>query len=397
MNEQKNHIDAPLLFCVLTLMALSAGVVYSASASWSLAKFGESDYLLGSHAFKIVLGVVALFVGMSIRYHRYQKFTKSILLAVVGILLATLVTGGEIKGATRWLRVGGISFQPSEFAKFALVFHLCTLMAVKGETIRDLKRGFLPVIVWVGTVSVLVLLQPNFSTGSMIVLISLVMLVVSRAKFVHVLSTVAVAVVALAFVALSKPHVFQRLTRFVGFVDDSGGERLNYQLWQGIIGFGNGGIFGVGPGESKQRDFFLPESYGDFVFSIIGEEYGLIGTVVFLTLFFIIMMRGFKIARFARDDFGYALAIGITSTISLYALVNASVTLGMLPTTGLPMPFVSYGGSSIVFSAFAVGVLLNISAYTDLHPRIVKIPVVGSVDSTGGNVRFIDEESEETT
>ncbi|MBI3580305.1 MAG: FtsW/RodA/SpoVE family cell cycle protein, partial [Ignavibacteriales bacterium] len=170
------------------------------------------------------------------------------------------------------------------------------------------------------------------------------------------------------------PHVMQRINSFLYGSTDTGNK--NYQLWQGIIGFGNGGLFGVGPGASKQRDFFLPESYGDFVFSIVGEEYGFIGTMFFLALFLLIMLRGFKIAKSARDEFGRLLAIGITSVITLYALVNAGVTLGVLPTTGLPMPFVSYGGSSLLFTSFAVGVLLNISAQTDMHPRAPKVEAV---------------------
>lgn len=377
------------MICVLTLMALSVGVVYSASAAWSLLRYGESAYLLNSHAFKILLGVIALFVGMGMKYRVYQKVTKPTLLVTLGVLVVTLLMGGEVKGATRWLRIGSIGFQPSEFAKFALVFHLAALIATKGELIRDFKRGFLPMAVWVGSVSALILLQPNFSTGSIVLLIGFVMLFVSRATLIHLLSAVVVGVAFLGVVVLMKPHVMARLTGFGGVLGSEG--QMNYQLWQGIIGFGNGGVLGVGPGESKQRDFFLPESYGDFVFSIVGEEYGFIGTMAFVAIFVVIMMRGFKIARFARDDFGYFLAIGITSTISLYAFVNAGVALGVFPTTGLPMPFVSYGGSSIVFSAFAVGVLLNISAYTDLHPRIVKVPVVGVVDATNGTVKFIGE------
>ena len=151
---------------------------------------------------------------------------------------------------------------------------------------------------------------------------------------------------------------------------EAGSKMGNYQLRQGIIGFGNGGIFGLGPGNSRQRDLFLPESYGDFVFSIVGEEYGLIGTLIFLTLFLLILLRGIKIARNARDELGRCLALGITASVTLYALINAGVTLGILPTTGLPMPFVSYGGSSMLASAAAVGVLLNISSQTDMHPRL---------------------------
>ena len=369
--SQRNHIDIWTLLVVLTLMVSSIAVVYSASATWALEKFGASNRLLNLHALKVLLGLVALFVGMKIDYKKYKRFTKPAVIGSIVFLLVTLVLGGEVKGATRWLRFGGLSLKPSEFAKFALLFHLSTLIAAKGDAIRDLKKGFLPMMIWIGSVAGLVLIQPNFSTGSMIILMSLVMLFISQARFTHIFGTIAAAIPLLIAVALARPHVMQRVQ---SFIDGSGGGKLNYQLLQGIIGFGNGGILGVGPGMSKQRDFFLPESYGDFVFSIVGEEYGLIGTLFFMTLFLVIMLRGFKIAKFARDEFGRLLAIGITSVITLYALVNAGVTLGILPTTGLPMPFVSYGGSSLLFTSFAVGVLLNISSQTDMHPRAAKVP-----------------------
>ncbi len=369
---QRNHIDLPTLITVLTLMVLSLGVVYSASATWAMEKFGESNRLLNLHALRVLLGLVALFVGMTIDYRKYKKLTKPAVILSIIFLTITLVLGGEVKGATRWLRFGGLSLQPSEFAKFALLFHLCTLISTKGETIRDFKKGFLPMMVWIGSVACLVLIQPNFSTGSMIILMSMVMLFISEAKFTHLFGTVGAAIPVLAAVAVARPHVMARIKSFID--GSSSGGHLNYQLLQGIIGFGNGGLFGVGPGLSKQRDFFLPESYGDFVFSIVGEEYGLIGTIVFMGLFVVLLSRGFKIAKNARDDFGRLLAIGITSVVTLYALVNAGVTLGILPTTGLPMPFVSYGGSSLLFTSFAVGVLLNISAQTDMHPRLEKTP-----------------------
>lgn len=369
--SQRNHIDIWTLLVVLTLMVSSIAVVYSASATWALEKFGASNRLLNLHALKVLLGLVALFVGMKIDYKKYKKLTKPAVIGSIVFLLVTLVLGGEVKGATRWLRFGGLSLQPSEFAKFALLFHLSALIAAKGDAIRDLKKGFLPMMIWIGSVSGLVLIQPNFSTGSMIILMSLVMLFISRARFTHIFGTVAAAIPLLIAVALARPHVMQRVQ---SFIDGSGGGNLNYQLLQGIIGFGSGGILGVGPGMSKQRDFFLPESYGDFVFSIVGEEYGLLGTLFFMTLFLVIMLRGFKIAKFARDEFGRLLSIGITSVITLYALVNAGVTLGILPTTGLPMPFVSYGGSSLIFTSYAVGVLLNISSQTDMHPRAAKAP-----------------------
>jgi cell division protein FtsW len=357
------------LIAVLTLMVLSLGVVYSAGSSWMAQKGRSSDTLLGSHAAKVLLSFLALFLFMQIDYKIYRKISKPALLVAVGLLGLTLAFGGEVKGAARWISLGGVGFQPSEFAKFALLFHLATLIVQKGDQIRDFKTGFAPLAFWVGIVTALVLMQPNFSTGAMIVALSFVMLYVGRVRLTHIALSFAAALPVLAVYVLSAEY---RMRRIMGFLQGEGGGNggATYQLTQGIIGFGNGGILGLGPGGSRQRDLFLPESYGDFVFSIVGEEYGLVGTVFIILLFMVIMLRGIKIARHAPDRFGSLLAVGITSTIVLYALVNAGVTLGVLPTTGLPMPFVSYGGTSMLFSAAAVGVLLNISSQTDLHPRL---------------------------
>jgi cell division protein FtsW len=209
----------------------------------------------------------------------------------------------------------------------------------------------------------------------MIFALSLLMLFIGRARLSHIGLSIASLVPLLVVYMLSAEYRMRRIMSYLGGGGTGeGAEAAKHQLTQAIIGFGNGGIFGLGPGGSRQRDRFLPESYGDFVFSIVGEEYGLIGTLFLLSLFLLIMLRGMKIAAHARDDFGRTLAIGITSTVTLYALINAGVTLGILPTTGLPMPFVSYGGSSMLFSSVAVGVLLNISMQTDLHPRLSGAP-----------------------
>jgi cell division protein FtsW len=334
-------------------------------------KSGSSEKLLGSHALKVLLGFAMIFVFMQIDYRKYKKLTKPVLIGAVLLLLVTLALGGEVKGATRWLRFGGFGLQPSEFAKYALIFHLCVLLAEKRDRIRDFKTGFVPMVIWIGGVSLLVLLQPNFSNGAMIFVISLILLFIGRAKLSHIGLTLVALVPPLLIYMMSAEYRMKRILSFFGGSPENGGQ-ANYQLWQGIIGFGNGGVFGLGPGQSRQRELFLPESYGDFVFSIIGEEYGLIGTICILTLFLIILLRGMKIAKNAHDDFGRYLAVGITVSITLYALINAGVTLGILPTTGLPMPFVSYGGSAMLFSSVAVGVLLNISAQTDMHPRLPK-------------------------
>jgi cell division protein FtsW len=367
MKAKRNHIDIALLTAVLVLMVLSLGVVYSASSTWAMMKYGEAAKLFQIHIVKVLLGFLAIFVFMHIDYHVYQKLSKPIIIAAVILLIGTLALGGEMKGATRWLRWGGIGLQPSEFAKYALIIHISYLIATKKERIKDYIYGLMPLLIWVGMVAVLVLAQPNFSTGAMILLVGTIMIFLGRARLHHMVLTCAPLVAGLGFYMMSAEYRMKRITKFL----EGGG----YQLYQGIIGFGNGGFFGVGPGESRQRDLFLPESYGDFVFSIVGEEYGLAGTIFVLALFLTIMLRGLRIAKFAKDDFGRLLASGITISITLYALVNAGVTLGIFPTTGLPMPFVSYGGSSMLFSSVAVGILLNISSQTDLYPREVTASV----------------------
>jgi cell division protein FtsW len=378
----RNHIDFATLVAVITLMLLSLGVVYSASSTIAFKKFADSEEMLMSHLLRVGLGLLAMFVAIRFDYHRFRTLSKPALVGAIGLLALTLVVGVVAKGAMRWISLGPLKIQPSEFAKYALLFHLCTLISTKGEMIRDFKRGFVPMMVWIGIVTGLVVLQPNFSMASIIVLLSMVMLFIGGVRMKHLALTAAPVVPGMVGILLLEPYRVIRIREYgEAVLGRFNAGSIPYQLRQGLIAFGRGGIFGVGPGESRQRDFFLPEAHTDFVYSIIGEEYGFVGTMFFMLLFLLIMYRGYKIARYAPDAFGRNLAIAITSVITLYALVNAGVTLGLLPTTGLPMPFVSFGGSSMIFTAAAVGVLLNISSQTDLHPRATQVPVVGSVNA----------------
>lgn len=378
----RNHIDFATLVAVLALMLFSIGIVYSASATLAFRKWDDSEHVLVKHVVKIALAMAAMFVMMRFDYHRFRKLTKPALLGAIGLLLVTLAVGAVVKGATRWMEIGPIQIQPSEFAKYALLFHLCTLFATKGEQARDFRKGFVPMMVWIGVVCGLVLLQPNFSMASMILVLSLVMVYIGGARMRHLAMVTAPAVPVMVGILVLAPYRVARIEAYIdGLLGEFSAGTIPYQLRQGLIALGRGGIFGVGPGESRQRDGFLPEPHTDFVFSILGEEYGFVGTMFFMLLFLLVMYRGFKIARYAPDAFGRNLAIAITGAVTVYALVNAGVTLGLLPTTGLPMPFVSYGGSSMLFTAAAVGVLLNISSQTDLHPRATQVPVVGSVNA----------------
>lgn len=377
MKQRTGHMDLYIFLSVLALMMFSVGVVYSASAAISGAKHGgDYNYLFRSHAVRVVLGVAALFAGMLVNYHVYRKISKIILAVGILLLLYTLVGGTVVKGAQRWVAIGPIQFQPSEFAKFALVIHLAVLLSQKQQYIRNFQKGYLPLLVWVGTVVGLVFLQPNFSTGAIILGISFMLLFVGRADVRHMLGTAAAALPLVLIYAVSAPY---RWARIMAHFTDAGetsarAEAARYQIEQALIALGNGGLMGLGLGMSKQRELFLPESYTDFIFAIVGEEYGFIGAVLVLVVFVVIMVRGMKIAKRATDDLGRFLAVGITCTITVYALVNVMVTTGLLPTTGLPMPLVSYGGTTIIFTAYALGILLNISMFTRIRPREVTIP-----------------------
>lgn len=377
MKQRTGHMDLYIFLSVLALMMFSVGVVYSASVAISGAKHGgDYNYLFRSHAVRVVLGVAALFAGMLVNYHVYRKISKVILAVGILLLLYTIVGGTVVKGAQRWVSIGPIQFQPSEFAKFALVIHLAVLLSQKQQYIRNFQKGYLPLLVWVGVVVGLVFLQPNFSTGAIILGISFMLLFVGRADVRHMLGTAAAALPLVLIYAVSAPY---RWARIMAHFSESGetsarAEAARYQIEQAMIALGNGGLMGLGLGMSKQRELFLPESYTDFIFAIVGEEYGFIGAVLVLAVFVVIMVRGMKIAKRATDDLGRFLAVGITCTITVYALVNVMVTTGLLPTTGLPMPLVSYGGTTIIFTAYALGILLNISMFTRIRPREVTIP-----------------------
>ncbi len=346
--------DKWFLFAVLSLMFMSLVVVYSASASWAELKFQNPAYLLRSHLFKVMIGMVLIFVIAKVDYHRYQKYALHVL--VISAFLVALAIGQRviIKGAARWIHLGLFSFEPSEIARIAILFFTASYLAQNADKLEDYRNLAMPIGATV-VVAGLIVLQPNFSTALMVLAVVGVMFIAGGVKKTHLAALVGVAVVIGAVVLVFEAY---RVHRIETWLHHGAG---NYQVHQSIIGFGNGGIFGVGPGNSKQRNLFLPESYGDFIYSIIGEEYGLWGSTLILLIFLFIAFRGTAIAKKAPDRFGFLLATGITSAICFYAFINAGVAIGLFPTTGLPMPFVSYGGTAMIINSFAVGILLNIS------------------------------------
>ncbi len=373
MKKLKGHIDWYILIPVVALMLFSIAFVYSASATIAEVRFGSSEKFLMNHLVRVLLAFVAIFVCMKIDYHRWQRFSFPIIILAFISLIAVFVVGTKINNAYRWLYIGPLNFQPSELAKFALVLHISSLLAARQELIKDFKLGLMPILLWIVSACALIALQPNFSTATLIFVITLMLLFIGNTNAWHlVLLSLGTIFIGLAY-AMMAPYRRYRIFSFFGIDSplsaSASADPENYQAQQAVLAFGNGGIFGVGPGESRQSHLFLPESFGDFIFSIIGEEYGLVGTTIIILVFAFILFRGLKIARNAPDLFGYFLSSGIIITISLYAFVSAAVNCGLLPTTGLPMPFVSYGGTAVIFYGVAIGILLNISAQSGVFPR----------------------------
>lgn len=364
---EPGHIDWFILLPVAALLMFSVAFVYSASSSFAAVKFGSSEELFWSHGLKVIAGLFFLIVFAKLDYRMWYTMSATILLIALGFLVLVLITGAEVKGASRWVHVGFFNFQPSELAKFALVLHAAVLLSSRNTQQGDWRAAVGPVLAWTLPVSGLIALQPNMSTASVVFMIVLSMMFLADVRPRHLLSIIAVGAVIGGVYAVSAEYRLRRLMAYFGSSDAD--QAVVYQLDQALIAFGNGGITGVGPGQSRQRDWFLPESYGDFIFSIVGEEYGFIGVALLVGCFVVVVWRGYGVARKAPDAFGRILAGGITTTLALYAFVNAGVTCGLLPTTGLPMPFISYGGTSMLFSTIAVGVLLNISSHAGVYRR----------------------------
>jgi cell division protein FtsW len=325
------------------------------------------ESFLYRHLIRTGLAIVAMIVFSRLDYHKVAMWARPALILSLGLLLLVQVAGVETFGAERWLRIGGLSIQPSDIARVALVLHIGLLLASKQLYIESFERAFLPLLLWI-LPTVLLIGMEDLSSAAMLLATVIIMSFVGRVRFVHLGSLgFTLAVCAVLFLSAS-PERASRLTTWVddgifatAEPGDSDVSDEGYQARQARIAFAMGGLTGRGPGKSVQRDF-LPAPYNDFIFAIVAEEYGIVGSVGLLLLFCVLLFRGFmRIARSAPDPLGLFLAVGITAMIALYGFVNAGVACSLLPVTGLPMPFVSYGGTSLLASGVLVGTLLNIS------------------------------------
>lgn len=367
--------DKAVVAAVVLLAAAGVVAVYSATAFLAeTAGDGDTEQFLFQHLLRLGLALGLAAACSFLDYRRLARFSRLFLIAALGLLAAVQVAGVASGGAVRWLEIGFLSFQPSDVAKVALLLHVAVLLTKKQPYIADFHRAFVPLAVWIGPTLVLIGIE-NLSTAAVLLLAVTIMLFVGRVRVLHLAGAGLVFVVLAGLFLASSPQRAARLEAYLGTslfgntdstqVFDAQAE--GYQADQARIAFALGGLTGVGPGKSVQRDF-LPAPYNDFIFAIIAEEYGLLGATALLLVFVFFLLRGYlRIARGAPDPLGLFLATGLTSAVVLYGFVNAAVASGLFPVTGLPMPFVSYGGTSLVATGAMVGMLLNISRHASLE------------------------------
>lgn len=368
-----------IFFDVFALMLLGLTMVLSASSTYSVFKFDSVFYLFNSHLFKVFFGIGAIILFAFIPYEYYRRISKPAMIVTTVLLVVTLFFAPDIKGAGRWLNLGVITIQPADIAKLILIIHLAVLLEAKRDVIDNFRNGFIYFFIWIILISGLILLQPNLSNGIMLMIISLTIIYAGGARFKHIFFSMLISLAVIGAAAMIFPHSRSRIFTYINSF--SNGSDLNFQVKQALYSLGSGGIFGVGIGNSMQSNLFLPEAYGDFIFAILGEEFGLVGSILVLLSYLVLLVCGILVAKKTRDIFGQLLAFGITISIVFYALVNVGVTTGALPTTGLPLPFISYGGTSLIFLCISVGILINIAFTNHLRQNgVVYVPDVNPVN-----------------
>lgn len=356
--------DKNLFWAIVILVLFGAVMVYSASSVTSQSRFGDPMFFLKRQLVRIMLGFAAMYLGIRLDYHIWQRYALWAIIAVCALLMLPLIPQlagmGPVKGASRWVRLfGSSSLQPSELAKFAMVIFLAEELSRRRQILQSFRDGLTPILLPVGVLLVLIVLQPNFGMVMGLTLVAVAMLLVGGIPLRHFAYISVPSAVAMIVMMVKSNHAYLRLKSFFLSGDPL---KEGYQITQSLIALGSGGIFGLGLGQSKQKIFYLPEAHTDFIFAVIGEELGLIGATAVICIFTYIAWRGMRVAMRAPDRFGAYLAFGITATILTFALINFGVVTRLLPTTGIPLPFISYGGSQLVTHMFIAGVLLNISS-----------------------------------
>ena len=355
--------DIKLLFAVLFLVGIGLVMVYSASSALALKKYGSEYYFLKRQALFSLLGIVALVICSHIPFRLYRSLAYPFLL--LSMILLGIVQFSELGvaagGSLRWLRIGPVTFQPAEIARVALIIYLAYSLSKKQESLKTFTIGFVPHVLVLMIFSVLLMLQPDFGSMAIFGALTWLLMFIGGVPLRHLLTTLVALVPAAYFLMINEAY---RLKRWTSFLDPWAYPAAEgYQIIHSLMAFGTGGIWGAGIGKGYQKLFYLPEPHTDFVFAVIGEELGFWGVLFTLGLFALVLWRGTRIAFACSDTFGTLLAAGLTFSLALSVSINMGVTLGLLPTKGLTLPFLSYGGTSLLISMACIGILMNIGAH----------------------------------
>lgn len=353
-----------LFLLTFTLVGIGLVAIYSTSAIYAEEKYGDSAHFLKRQLLWMGLSFTFMMIAMMTKYELLKTLSKPLLFLSMFLLILVLLPqfGKEAGGARRWLRLGGFSFQPSEMAKLALILYLAAYLTRKQDRVKEFWRGLVAPLLVLGIVVGLIFLQPDLGTGLLIGMVALILLFVAGVRIIYLAGLSLSALPALYFLILQAPYRVKRILAFLDPWKDPKG--VGYQITQSFLALGSGGLFGDGLGQSRQKLFYLPAAHTDFIFSIIGEELGFVGTAAIVTLFLLFIWAGMRIAYRAPDLFGHLLAVGITVAIGLQAIINVGVATGSLPTKGIPLPFISFGGSSLLVNMVGVGLLLNIARHS---------------------------------
>lgn len=348
------------LFSVLALAAVGLIMIFSASPTLAL-KHGDTFYYLKRQLFYMLLGAGALWYGFKIDLEILRR--RAIALYALSIMMLLLVfipgVGRSVLGASRWIDLGLIAFQPSELIKFTSVLFLAKWLSENQKKLSNLFTGFLPPVLGFGLVSLIIMKQPDLGTSITIGATMIVMLFLAGADWRHLLGLAGLGIAGALFLSVTSAYRFRRLLAFIDPWKDPQG--IGFHIIQSLLAVGSGGLFGLGLGASRQKFFYLPQQFTDFIFAILCEETGLVGGLGVLSLFFVFLWQGFKIASATRDQFKKMLAAGLVCWVIIQALINIMVVVGLIPTTGIPLPLISYGGTATIVTFFAAGVVLNIS------------------------------------
>ena len=357
--SSKAKPDYTFLIIVLMLLCYGLIMVFSASSALAHYRYDDAYYFIKRQFAWALIGLVIMFAVSRISYKTIYKYALHIMAISIVLLIAVPLVGMEVNGAKRWLGFGSFSFQPSEVAKFAIIVFLARSLTVNTQALKTFSKGFLPYIIIIGLLAILVFIEPHLSAAIVIALVGFIVLWSAGAKISHFIA-IGIPAVAVAVIAMmSAEYRMERVMTFFDPFKDMSGD--GYQIVQSLYAIGSGGFWGMGLGQSRQKFLYLPEPQNDFIFSVICEELGFIGALLVVALFTMLIWRGVKVAVHAPDKFSKLIVIGIIGLIAVQVIINIAVVTSSIPATGMPLPFFSYGGTSLVFILAEMGVVLSVS------------------------------------